>query len=531
MRDIHDYIFKIANHDHEFNQIHRLNYETFVEEIPQHQRNQERILIDRFHHENTYLICIKNNKIIGMIAVRNNRPFSLDEKIGPVEDCLPVKFESLCEIRLLSVLKEYRKGRVFLGLAQLLSTYCLQKGYDAAVISGTLREAKLYKHLGFKAFAGLTGSGDALFQPMYLDKTTFEEILADKFKRSHVSFLPGPVTVSDTVSKAIGQLSISHRSKEFKTNLDQVKTILCKITNTKFVQVLMGTGTLANDVIGGQLSLLDGKGLILVNGEFGKRLQEQGDRWSLDYDLLEQEWGQPFTEEVIRNQIGADTNWIWAVHSETSTGMLNDIEMLKEIGREHQLKLCIDCISSIGAVPLDLNGVYLASGVSGKAIGAYTGLSFVFHNHTASKNKSIPKYMDLGFYQDNDSIPFSHSSNLIEALLIALNNVGIEKYSRIVNLYNEIRYDIKSIGLKVVSDERYSSPVILTIELPNSVTSIGIGEALKLQGYQLHYESAYLQEKNWLQIACIGDLDTSHVSKMIILLKQVIEYETSLINE
>ncbi|WP_163101711.1 aminotransferase class V-fold PLP-dependent enzyme [Peribacillus alkalitolerans] len=530
MRDNHEYIFKIANHDHEFNQIHRLNYETFVEEIPQHQRNQEGILVDLFHHENTYLICIKNKKIIGMIAVRNKRPFSLDKKIGRVEDSLPVKFESLCEIRLLSVQKEYRKGRVFLGLAQLLSTYCLQKGYDAAVISGTIREAKLYKHLGFKPFAGLTGREDALFQPMYLDKATFEEILGEKFTRNFISFLPGPVAVSDTVSQAMGQLSISHRSKAFQSILDQVKTILCHMTNSKFVQVLMGTGTLANDVIGGQLSLLDGKGLILVNGEFGKRLQEQGDRWGLNYGLLEKEWGQPFSEEEIRHHISGDTKWIWAVHSETSTGMLNDMEMLKRIGRELQLKLCMDCISSIGAVPLDLDEVYLASGVSGKAIGSYTGLSFVFHNHIVYTNKRIPKYLDLGIYQENESIPFSHSSNLVEALLVALNSMNVDKYTRVVNMYKEVRQAIESIGLEVISVEMHSSPVIMTIELPLSLSSITIGKSLKFQGYQLHYESAYLLEKNWLQIACIGELDANHVTKMIVLLKQVIDYESSLTN-
>ena len=42
------------------------------------------------------------------------------------------------------------------------------------------------------------------------------------------------------------------------------------------------------------------------------------------------------------------------------------------------MKLCVDCISSIGAIPIDLKDVYFASGVSGKAIKSYTGISFVF---------------------------------------------------------------------------------------------------------------------------------------------------------
>ena len=47
---------KVATEAWEFEQIHRLNYQTFVEEIPQHPPNPEKKLVDKFHQENTYLI-------------------------------------------------------------------------------------------------------------------------------------------------------------------------------------------------------------------------------------------------------------------------------------------------------------------------------------------------------------------------------------------------------------------------------------------------------------------------------------------
>lgn len=47
--------FKIADTEEEFEQIFCLNYETFALEIPQHQQNESRKLVDKFHHENTYL--------------------------------------------------------------------------------------------------------------------------------------------------------------------------------------------------------------------------------------------------------------------------------------------------------------------------------------------------------------------------------------------------------------------------------------------------------------------------------------------
>ena len=68
-------VFKFANEDWEFEQIHRLNYQTFVEEIPQHHASPTHRLVDKFHPENTYLICLSGRKLAGMLAVRGNRPF------------------------------------------------------------------------------------------------------------------------------------------------------------------------------------------------------------------------------------------------------------------------------------------------------------------------------------------------------------------------------------------------------------------------------------------------------------------------
>ena len=80
MRNGQDYIFKIATEDWEFGRIFELNHATFAEEVPQHEPNTSRRLIDRFHEQNTYFICLKGSELIGMVALRDRRPFSLDQK-------------------------------------------------------------------------------------------------------------------------------------------------------------------------------------------------------------------------------------------------------------------------------------------------------------------------------------------------------------------------------------------------------------------------------------------------------------------
>src|SRR5947207_15824084 len=97
--------FKIATEDWELEAVHRLNYKTFVEEIPQHSNNAEQRLVDKFHAENTYAICLVGDQLVGMVAGRGHRPFSLDQKIPNLQQFLP-EGRTVLEVRLLSVEKD-----------------------------------------------------------------------------------------------------------------------------------------------------------------------------------------------------------------------------------------------------------------------------------------------------------------------------------------------------------------------------------------------------------------------------------------
>jgi predicted N-acetyltransferase YhbS len=175
------FTFKIANEPSEFEQIYQLNYETFVEEIPQHAQNEDQKLVDKFHDQNLYFICKKENEVIGMLCYRDKRPFSLDQKIPNLEELIP-KMERICELRLLSVKKEYRSGRVFYGIVQKLCQFVFEQNYDLALISGTTRQLKLYKHLGFTVFANPIGTDAALFYPMYQTVEHFRKKYSHLFK-------------------------------------------------------------------------------------------------------------------------------------------------------------------------------------------------------------------------------------------------------------------------------------------------------------------------------------------------------------
>ena len=172
-------VIKHATELNEFLQIHELNYKTFVEEIPQHQENAEKKLVDKFHNKNKYIIAKIEERVIGMVCYNMERPFSLDEKLQHLDSYLP-EHKSIAEIRLLAVDPEERKATVAYRLLKYLCKVLIQAQTNAAVISGTTRQLSLYKKIGFVPFGPLVGSNKASYQPMYI---TLKE-LRDDFKAS-----------------------------------------------------------------------------------------------------------------------------------------------------------------------------------------------------------------------------------------------------------------------------------------------------------------------------------------------------------
>ncbi|MBM5810694.1 MAG: aminotransferase class V-fold PLP-dependent enzyme [Gammaproteobacteria bacterium] len=515
MPDTGPLVFGRATEAGEFDQIHGLNYEIFVEEIPQHEPNDTRRLIDRFHAENTYFVCRDGDRVVGMVAARARRPFSLDDKLDNLDAWLP-PHRSVCELRLLAVRKAWRHTRVFRGLMGTLARWGLEQGHDLAVISGTLRQQRLYAHLGFHPFGPVVGADTAPYQPMYLTLNAFRANVLRSLNGSlrpapagQVNLLPGPVDIAPAVHAALAGLTISHRSGEFLDLHQRTRAALARLVNARDCAIVLGSGTLANDIVAAQLTLLPGRGLVLANGEFGERLIDHARRMRLPFAALIQTWGEPFAAAAVRARLEAlpDCRWLWAVHAETSTGMLNDTAMLAEICRERGVLLNLDCISAIGAAPVDLAGVHLASGVSGKGLGGFTGLGLVFHNHELPPPQpDLPRYLDLRCYAAHDGVPYSTSSNLVNALHAAVTRLDpATRFRQLAGVSAWLRAELRGIGLTPLVEGPHAFAAVLTLPLPAPRSSREIGERLLAEGFLISFESGYLLRRNWIQICLMRE--------------------------
>ena len=171
-------IWKRLTEPWELDQVHQLNHRTFAEEIPQHAERPDRRLVDARLAASVPFVAVAADRVIGMVALSYLRPFSLDAKLPDLDSYLPPHQRS-CEIRLLAVEKDHRRGAVFAGLVRCVIEQGRSEGCDLAVISGTERQAKLYRHLGFQAFGPQIGTDAVSYRAMYVTW----DVLAPSAKR------------------------------------------------------------------------------------------------------------------------------------------------------------------------------------------------------------------------------------------------------------------------------------------------------------------------------------------------------------
>ena len=167
MYQVDGYVFKRAETTQEFEQIHRLNYRTFVGEIPQHADPGNHRLVDKYHDRNAYWIAVTacNNHVVGMVSVHDQPPFSVAARLSD-PSILEKPGARPLEVRLLAVEPERRGTSVVIGLLWAVYDHAQKNHYTHVYISGVENRLGMYKQLGFEPLGPAVPCGAARFVPM-----------------------------------------------------------------------------------------------------------------------------------------------------------------------------------------------------------------------------------------------------------------------------------------------------------------------------------------------------------------------------
>jgi aspartate aminotransferase-like enzyme len=309
--------------------------------------------------------------------------------------------------------------------------------------------------------------------------------------------IPGPTPVPERVLQAMAKHPIGHRTKEFSAIVEEVTADLKwlhQTTGDVLVVAASGTGAMEAGIIN-FLSAGD-RVIACENGKFGDRWIKVARAYGLAVDEVRAEWGTPLDPEVIREKLEADPEKkikaVILTHSETSTGVLNDLETINRHVKAHgEALIMVDAVTSLGAsnVPMDEWQLDVVASGSQKGYMIPPGLGFVAVGPKAwqaYETATLPKfYFDLGPYRKNavkNLTPFTPPVNLFVALQTALRMMkqeGLEAiFARHERLKDTARAGIKALGLPLLAPDSHASTTATAVIPPESIPAEEIRKIL-----------------------------------------------------
>src|SRR5690606_38567523 len=117
---------------------------------------------------------------------------------------------------------------------------------------------------------------------------------------------------------------------------------------------------------------------ICINGVFGLRMADIAQRCGAEVTRIEAPWGRAFDPEVVKEALGKQRfDLIALVHAETSTGVLQPLEEIGRIVREHGALFVVDAVTSLGGVRVGVDRNFVDACYSGtqKCLSCPPGLS------------------------------------------------------------------------------------------------------------------------------------------------------------
>jgi aspartate aminotransferase-like enzyme len=295
----------------------------------------------------------------------------------------------------------------------------------------------------------------------------------------------GPTPVPPAVSQAMAAPMLYHRAPAFDELYERVLGKLPSVfrtSNDVLAFAASGTGALESAV--GNLVRPGDRILVGAAGKFGERWIQLGEAYGAEVVRYEPGWGErldPAEYDRLLSENG-DIKVAYATLSETSTGVVHDIQAIAEVARKHDAILVVDAVSGLGATELrqDEWGVDVAVAGSQKALMCPPGLAFASVSERAleyaASRPAGRYYFDWGRTaksQRTFASPFTPAVSLFLGLDVALNMIEEEGLDNVLArhqlLARATRAGIAAMGLDVFGDPDERSTVVTAVELPEDI--------------------------------------------------------------
>lgn len=361
-------------------------------------------------------------------------------------------------------------------------------------------------------------------------------------KKNYKLLTPGPLTTTETVKQ---QMMFDHCTwdddyKEITQKIRRELLNLAGVTEPEYTAVLMqGSGSFGVESV---LTSVVGNGdklLIAANGAYGERMEDMAVHAGLDYRIYHQDYRQTPSAAEISQILSEDPSitHVAMVHSETTTGILNDIASVCRVVKAAGKTMIVDAMSSFAGVEIpvgDLGIDFLISSAN-KCIQGVPGFSFIICNRQKlTKSQGKAKSLCLDLYDQWKTMEkdgkwrFTSPTHTVLAFAQALKELEAEggikaRSARYAHNNHLLIEGMEKMGFQPYIDKEQQGPIITTFLYPQGV-HISFGDMyhfMKERGYAIY--PGKLTDADTFRIGNIGEIYEEDILQVCRLFKEFLE--------
>ncbi len=341
---------------------------------------------------------------------------------------------------------------------------------------------------------------------------------------------PGPVSLSESVRKAVARVDFCHREPEFFELQSRVISGLLDIYQSdpeEWAAVLIGgSGTSALEAMMSSMLPAGAHVLVLENGVYGERLSRIAEIHGIQSTALNAAWGDEIDLQAVAALLASgDFSHVAAVHHETTTGRLNPIDEIASLCSTFNVHLLLDAVSSFGAESISFTheSLQAVAATANKCLHGIPGVAVVICRQEALKQGIEPRSLSLHLplwaeHQARQSTPFTPPVNALLGLAQALKELEKQggwkfRRSRYRKLAARVAETCEKLGVEPWLPADQSSCVLSSYHLPAGLTYTDVHDGLKQQGFIIYAGQGDLAAQMF-RISTMGEISDYDMARL-----------------
>ncbi|HEV7459378.1 MAG TPA: alanine--glyoxylate aminotransferase family protein [Solirubrobacteraceae bacterium] len=310
----------------------------------------------------------------------------------------------------------------------------------------------------------------------------------------------GPTPLPPRVLSVMAEPVVYHRAPAFDALLARVLDRLPAVFGTSNdVMIFASSGSGAMESAVANLVAPGEKILACAAGKFGERWIELGEAHGADVVRYEPGWGERLDPDEVDRRLAESPEIavVFATLSETSTGVVHDVQAIAEVVRRHDAMLVVDAVSGLGAAECrqDEWGIDVVVTGSQKALMTPPGLGFVSASQRAldhaAQRPGGTYYFNwertvAELRKDAPATPFTPAVSLLAGLDVALGMIEDEGMERVLARHDLLaratRAGAAGLGLDLFGDPDERATVVTAVELPDTIDGGKVPGLLRKRG-------------------------------------------------